>query len=175
MSKAAISILQNNATITALLDDGANSVVALNEAQGEGKPFIILRSFIRTPNTTFSGQSLDEVQLDVVVVAERMYSDGTDNGAYDISEEVRNALHDQSGTWDGETIYKIVFESDDPPYKTEDANYKAVEIHQTFTIWKAPASSSTVGQQVAAILLTQAQYDALGSYDANTYYLIDGS
>lgn len=135
MSRAAITILKADAGVTALLAS-ADKIVSLQERQNEAKPYVVVRSGIDDPNTTFSGQNLDDIRLEIFVVADRLYTQGSEKGADEIATACRAALHDASGSYGGETIGKIIFMNQDPPYPSQDPNYHHVEVHQEYKIFR---------------------------------------
>lgn len=135
MSKAIIAILKADATVTGMLANGSDSVVAMQETQKTAKPFVVVRSDVRDPHSTFSGQNLDEIEGEVIIVSDRLYTEGSEEGAHDIAEACRTALSGYNGTIRGEDV-KITFENQDPTILIEDPNFKHVEITQQYQIFK---------------------------------------
>lgn len=134
MSKAAITILKADANVTALVP--AANIVSLQETQNTAKPYIVIRSGVDDPNTSFSGQNLDDIRLEIFIVADRLYTEGSEKGAYDIGQVVRTSLDGAQGSYGGETIGKVIFMSQDPPYISQDPNYHHVEVHQEYKIFR---------------------------------------
>ena len=89
------TILRAASSVTDDLADGANSVRALRERQGEQIPYIVVTQDLVNPNDTTSGQSMDEWEVQVYIVSDRRTTDEAKKGAYSIGENVRAALPDR--------------------------------------------------------------------------------
>ena len=136
MSKAVHAILIASAAVTNDLADGRSSVRQLSERQREQPPYLIIQSSIADPNDTNSGQDLDEYEVSIFIVSKRLYTEGAEIGAWDISENVRAALHGTTGTHGGQAVSDIKFNNQDPAQLFQNnTNEPRVQVEQNFTVW----------------------------------------
>lgn len=108
--KSIRTILAADSNVTGVLYDGADDIHLFQAPQKTRAPFIVIGDHdLIDPNSTFSGQNLDEYDLTVYVWGQYAYNSGTNTGAIDLAELVRTALHGVSGTYNGQVIKKINF------------------------------------------------------------------
>lgn len=170
--KAIISILQANSTITDKLSNGASSVFTDFAPQEDTAPYIIVDSEIADSNATYSGENLDVLSVHIHCISSRKYNSSAPYGAQDIADAVRSLIVGSSGTVSGEDYAVTMLESEDV-FKYNDPNIPRIAVEQVYQVMRTRTDSSpAVGSFVKALLLTQAEYTGLGSYDSNTYYLI---
>lgn len=111
MSKAIITILKADATLTTLL--GSSDKVRMNVAsQTQKVPYVVVDIEDVEPTNAFREASdLDFVRFTVSCVSDRPYTDATRAGAYEVSQAVRNALdYVSAGTYGGDVITRCTFE-----------------------------------------------------------------
>ncbi|MGH1436561.1 MAG: tail completion protein gp17 [Lewinella sp.] len=170
MSKAIAYILNNASDVTDLV----TTVTTLRKEQGENLPYIIIEEEdVVAHDSMTSASTIDEVSFTITAVAKLEYTD-TSEGARDILDQVRQTLESTSdGTYNGETVKSIRKEGGVSAFMIQEGAGNVVEAEQRYTMWRTVAQGVT--NSVPAVLLTQAAYDALASYDSNTYYLIDNS
>ena len=175
MSKAVAFILSNNSDVTDLLNGGAAGVNTLYVEQEDQLPYVVIMEEDLEDLASFdSASDVDIVRFTVYAFARQEYTGSTVVGARDIITQVRQTLEAASaGTYNTEVISTIRKEGGvDGDYVTIGSK-RVVMAQQTFTMWRNVTAGAT--GSVPAILLTQAAYDALGSYDNDTYYLIDNT
>ena len=135
MSQAVKAILDASATLTADLANGANSIMHLQEVQGETPPYLVIKSEIIDPTDTNSGQSLDVVEVSVFIVSQFLYDETGSVGAHTIAGKVRTALHGASGTHGEESVNDIRFNDEGVPQLFNTTTNPRVQIEQTYTVW----------------------------------------
>ena len=129
--KGVITLLQNDATLIAMLNSGANSVFSIDAPQGEKTPHIVMDGGDKEPLGTFSATSTDEVRITIYSISRYLYNSGANIGSYEIANRIRTILDEYSGTSNGEVYSKITLESQSPPYIANDI----IEIEQIFQIF----------------------------------------
>ena len=170
--KAIISLLQGESTVTDKLDNAGNSVFSSFIPQEENTPYVMVESEIVDSNSTYTGENLDELNVRVHCISSLEYQNSAPYGAQDIADAVRALLVGSSGSISGED-YHVTMLEDETVFKYPDPNVPRIAVEQVYQVMRRRSSTSPqVGTYVRALLLTQAEYNALGSYDANTYYLI---
>lgn len=162
-------ILRADSAVTDDLAGGANSVRTIRERQGEQVPYIVVDRDLVNPNDTQQGQPMQEWEFRVNIVSDIAYTDGAKIGAWNIGENVKSALHGASGTYDNVVVADVVFDRQTHQLFNS-TNEVRVQVEQVYTVYIRYNITGT--SNVSALLLTQAEYDALGTYDDNTYYLI---
>ena len=171
MSRSIAFILSNESDVTDLLADGANSVTTLFTEQQDNLPYIVIIEEDVEPTDDYSESSeKDEVTFTVYAYAAQEYDGASGKGSRDIIDQVRSTLEAASaGTYNTEVI------SDIRKLGGVSADYvnwgkgNLIEAQQTFTMWRDVTAGAT--DSVPAILLTQAEFNAIGTPDGNTYYL----
>lgn len=128
------SILRAATSVTSLLADGADSVRTLRERQSEKVPYIVVNQDLIDPNDSQSGQSIDQWNVVVTIVGDRLYTDGANIGVYNIGQLVRTALHDSNGTIAGFEVANVVFDSQSNQL-FQSTNEKRVVIDQEYTMY----------------------------------------
>lgn len=128
--KSILNILENDSTIT---DEVSTRIYSIDADQGADFPYIIVDIESMEPHPTMGAAStLDDVFVNVFSVANRQYSNGGTTGAYDLSELVRAALDQNSGTHDTEVVSLIQFQNStsyhgggvNNPHTTVEQSYK---------------------------------------------------
>jgi hypothetical protein len=106
--KAIVKMLTDDAGVSA-----ETTEVYSNEIpQGVELPYILVDVSSSSSKNTASGVSGYEIlSVRVFSFSDRLYTDGTDIGAWDLGELVRTALDNQSGTYMGQVVDDILFES----------------------------------------------------------------
>lgn len=130
--KGVINILANDATLVALLASGADSVFGLDAPQGESVPHVIVTTIEETPLNNYSDTNCDDLRVQVLSISDAQYTGGSYTGAVEVSEAVRTALVNTTGTHDGDTIAEILLES----ASTVLATPTRVEREQIYSIMK---------------------------------------
>lgn len=127
--KAIRDILIGTSAVTSLLRNGAAGVKYLMETQGEKNPFITIDSDLADPNSSMSGDNLDEITVTVTSWSDYLYTTANGNiGAYEIAEAVRIALTSASGSHAGFTVRKInILTQSTQTYKNASRDRVAVE------------------------------------------------
>lgn len=132
--KAVVAILQADSALTTLLGS-ANKIFSGYVPQEETKPTVLVLSNIDDPNTTMSGQNLDEIQARVFSISNKEHTVGSTTGAREISDAVRTALNGYKGLVGSEQVANIAFESQGDP-DVYDAPENAVEIEQIYQVFR---------------------------------------
>lgn len=132
--KSIINILENASGVTTLLTNGADSIFIDIEPQEEVAPYIVIMSEIVDPNSTFSGENLDEYLVTVYSVAAQKYTGNSVVGAWDISEQVRSALVGQTGSFGGEN-YNVTQHLNRSTFVNADTNVQRIEVEQEFQVF----------------------------------------
>ena len=106
--KSVVDILKNDAGVSA-----ETTKVYSNEIpQGKSMPCIMVDVQGSTSKNTVSGVSGYEIiTVRVFSFSKRLYTSGSDIGAWDLGELVRTALDNASGTHKGQVVDDILFES----------------------------------------------------------------
>lgn len=134
MSKAIANILKAATSVTNNLSGGANSIMHLMEIQGASPPYIVIKSSIINPNTTQTGQKIDEWSVSLFVVAEYLYDQtGGIVGADTIANNARTELHDT--TYSSDNVAGVSFDDQLEPDIFNENNVKRIQIEQTYTLW----------------------------------------
>lgn len=132
--KSVINILENASGVTALLNNGADSIFMQREPQKEAPPYIVIMSEIVDTNSTYSGENLDEWNVSVHVVSDRVYTSNSVNGCWDIAQQVRSAMVGSTGTYDGEN-YNVTQMVSESTFFEDDVNIPRVETEQEYQIF----------------------------------------
>lgn len=129
--KAVIDILTNDSSLTTLI--GADKVFSSYAPQEQQKPHVIVMSSVDDPHTTMSGQNLDELSVRVWSISNWEYTNGSNIGAWDISQAVRSALHGVTGTHASQVV-DINYESDGI-IRVNDPNNPSIEVEQVYQVF----------------------------------------
>lgn len=175
--KAVINILRNASGLTDLLTlpktSGAVKADAIyigHAIQDQEPAYITIESnIIDHYGKKDAGASLIKENYSV-----NIYDTGYAS-AKAIAKQVEAALdYASAGQYNGQVLSgsRLVNESS---LNSVEENNEYWLIQQDYEIILSADTFDQTGTNVAAILLTQAQYDGLGSYENNTYYLIDNT
>jgi len=106
--KAVVDILKNDVGVST-----QTTRVYSNEIpQGASLPYVMVDVQGSTSKNTSSGvSSYDILTVRVFSFSNRLYTKGSSLGAWDLSELVRTALDNTSGTYRGQVVDDILFES----------------------------------------------------------------
>ena len=137
MSKALYTILAADATLTALLDNGASSVYSFEATQGDGVPHVVVMGEDNDPINTNSPTNTDEATVSVFCVSDRPYTSASIAGAYEVAEAVRTALVDEVGTFGGEYIKSCELDNQSAMFNEGTPNNPRFVIEQVYQIFKA--------------------------------------
>jgi len=146
---------------------GADAIYIGHAEQAQEPPYITIESaMIDHYGKKDGGRSVIKENYSIFTYA-RSYSEGKA-----VVEQVEAALdYVSSGQYNGQTVSSARLVSEDH-YSIVEPNNEYWLFRQEFEVVLSADTVTQVGTSVAAILLTQAQYDGLGSYESNTYYLI---
>jgi ketol-acid reductoisomerase len=109
--RSIINILENDAAVTGLLNNGSESVFAEFASQAERIPHIVVELMEEEEMNTMSTTVSTEARCRVFSVSDRLYTDDGVSGAYDMGVLVKADLVGQSGTFNNETIKQVNLES----------------------------------------------------------------
>jgi ketol-acid reductoisomerase len=109
--RSIINILENDAAVTALLNNGSQSVFAEFASQAERIPHLVVELMEEEEMNTMSPTVSTEARCRVFSVSDRLYTDDGVSGAFDMGVLVRAGLVGQSGTFNSETIDQVNLES----------------------------------------------------------------
>lgn len=110
--KAIVTLLGSATALTTLLADGVNSIYTNEANQGVKVPHVIVDvADIEPFDSMNDAAKLDEYQVRIFSISDRPYNKGSKKGAEEIAEQVRIALDGIAGTFAGEVIGDIRFES----------------------------------------------------------------
>lgn len=133
--KGIVTILGSATALTTLLADGADSINSDDAAQGEGVPQVIVDLNDQDPIDSMSATELDEFRIRVFSVAKRAYTEGSEVGSTEVSDQVRTALDGYSGTVGSENLAKIRFENASR-YKEHHGGNERVVVEQIYQVFK---------------------------------------
>lgn len=135
MSQGIIYRLKN---YTPLTDEvSADKIRAYINEQTTTKPYIIVGSRLVDPHDNYDTQILDEYETTIIIVADRVETNtaGTIKGADNIGQIVRTALQGITGSYGGQDINRISFQSQDTPIPIPLGNNKReFELEQQYTV-----------------------------------------
>ena len=133
--RGVINILENDATLAAMLGDGANSVFSDIATQGESIPYVIAHTTEIVPTNTFGGSApMDEVFVSVLSISDRKYSSGGVSGSFDMAARIRTLLEAASGTYASDVIKDTMLNSESP-YTERHGDRELSVIDQTYQIF----------------------------------------
>jgi hypothetical protein len=166
--KAINWILRNDANLTALLTGGANAIYLGHAKQGQKAPYLSVE--LTTDDTYISKELASTLAKETYSIA--VYA--TDYGTMEsVSEKVVAALDNKTpGTYNGQAVTSCMLTSRDR-MSGVDANN---DYYLSLINFDAVVDNTIVldaGTSVAAIRLTQVEYDAIVTPQPNTYYIIE--